>query len=92
VKTKLQGELKEHLRQLHLPTFAAQHAAQAAVAANESWTDDQYLLSLCALELEQREVRRRHKLLQASKLPREKTLENFERPRLKRPVERQFAA
>jgi DNA replication protein DnaC len=90
--TIIKTELKNALRQLHLPAFAANHAAQAAMAANESWTYDQYLLRLSELELGERESRKRLKLLQASRLPREKTLENFERARLKRNVERQFAA
>src|SRR5260370_8114940 len=90
--TIIKTELKNALRQLHLPAFAANHAAQAALAANESWTYDQYLLRLSELELGEREARKRLKLLQASRLPREKTLENFERTRLNRNVERQFAA
>ena len=85
-------ELPAQLRQLHLPGFVSAYAGQSQVAAQESWTYEQYLSSLCALELGQREVRRREKLLAASRLPREKTLANFERQRLKRPVERQFAA
>jgi DNA replication protein DnaC len=85
-------ELQEQLRQLHLPGFGGAYAGQSQIAAQESWTYEQYLSSLCALELGQREVRRKEKLLAASRLPREKTLANFERQRLKRPVERQFAA
>jgi DNA replication protein DnaC len=85
-------ELQEQLRQLHLPGFVGAYAGQSQIAAQESWTYEQYLSSLCALELGQREVRRKEKLLAASRLPREKTLANFERQRLKRPVERQFAA
>lgn len=86
------AELKQALRRLHLPAFAAHHGAQGAVAANESWSYDQYLMRLCELELDERDGRKRRKLLQASRLPREKTLESFERGRLKRNVERQFAA
>ncbi len=92
MKTTLKPHLTKSLKQLHLPTFAEHHAAQAAIAANEGWTYDQFLLSLCELELEQREARKVERLLHASKLPREKTLEQFERARLKRPTERQFAA
>jgi len=88
----LKTELKEALRQLHLPAFATQHGAQSALAASESWSYDQYLLRLCELELGERQSRKRQKLLLASRLPREKTLENFERQRLKRNVERQYAA
>jgi DNA replication protein DnaC len=79
-------------RRARLPEFAAQHSQQSAVAMTENWTYDQYLLRLCQLEPQQREVRRRRKLLAASRLPREKTLDNFERGRLKRNVEREFAA
>ena len=88
----LKPNLTQQLRTLHLPAFAAQYATQGALAATESWTYDQYLQSLCDLEVEQREIRKRQKLLTASRLPREKTLQNFERQRLKRSVERQFAA
>ena len=88
----LKPNLTHQLRTLHLPAFAAQYATQGALAAIESWTYDQYLQSLCDLEIEQREIRKRQKLLTASRLPREKTVQNFERQRLKRSVERQFAA
>lgn len=88
----LKAELKEALKILHLPEFQAQHSAQSALATTEGWTYDQYLLRLCELELQQRELRKRRKLLTASRLPKEKTLESFERNRLKRNVERQFAA
>ncbi|MEP7272749.1 MAG: IS21-like element helper ATPase IstB [Acidobacteriota bacterium] len=90
--TILKGELKQALKRLHLPAFATHHGVQGAVAANESWSYDQYLMRLCELELDERDGRKRQKLLQASRLPREKTLESFERNRLKRNVERQFAA
>jgi len=92
MKQSLKPHLTQSLKQLHLPAFAEHHAAQAAIAANEGWTYDQFLLSLCELELQQREQRKIERLLHASKLPREKTLEQFDRARLKRPVERQLAA
>ena len=90
--SKLKAELQEVLRQLRLPAFATHHGAQCALAASESWTYDQYLLRLSELELGERETRKRQKLLLAARLPREKKLDNFERQRLKRNVERQFAA
>lgn len=90
--TPLKTELKESLKRLLLPAFVAQHATQSVVAANEGWTYDQYLLRLCELEIAQRETRKRQKLMAASRLPREKTLESFDRSRLKRTAERQFAA
>ncbi len=88
----LKPHLTKSLKQLHLPAFAEQHAAQSAIAANEGWSYDQFLLSLCELELAQREARKVERLLGVSKLPREKTLAQFDRSRLKRPTERQFAA
>ncbi len=92
MRTPIKAELKEMLRRLKLPTFATQHAAQSALAASEGWSCDQYLLRLCEMEINERETRKRARMLQASRLPREKTLENFERSRLKRNIERQFAA
>ena len=88
----IKPQLLKSLRGLRLPSFAAHYSAQGALAATEGWTYDQYLLNLCELEMSEREVRRRQKLLQASKLPREKTLESFDRGRLKRNIERQYVA
>jgi DNA replication protein DnaC len=79
------------LKQLHLPAFGENYAPQAALAANEGWPYDRYLLGLCELELAEREQRRNQRLLLDSRLPREKTLETFDRARLKKTVERQFA-
>jgi DNA replication protein DnaC len=79
------------LKQLHLPAFADNYAPQAALAANEGWPYDRYLLGLCELEVAEREQRRNQRLLVDSKLPREKTIETFDRTRLKKTVERQFA-
>jgi DNA replication protein DnaC len=79
------------LKQLHLPAFAEHYAPQAALAGNEGWAHDRYLLGLCELELSEREQRRIQRLLTDSKLPREKTLEMFDRSRIKKTVDRQFA-
>ena len=65
MRTPIKAELKEMLRRLKLPTFAAQHAAQSALAANEGWSCDQYLLRLCEMEINERETRKRERLLQA---------------------------
>jgi DNA replication protein DnaC len=85
-------ELKDALRALRLPVFALEHSATGAVAANEGWTFDRFLLELCQLELARREQHRRQKLLASSRLPREKTLAQFDRKRLKRNADQQFAA
>jgi DNA replication protein DnaC len=83
--------LKNCLRQLQLATFGANFAQQAALAANEGWSYDTYLLNLCQLEIDARRQRKIENLLQASKLPREKTLTTFDRARLKKNVAQQFA-
>src|SRR5438034_4806551 len=83
--------LKNCLRQLQLSTFAANFAQQAALCANEGWSYDNYLLNLCQLEIDARRQRKIENLLQASKLPREKTLTTFDRTRLKKNVAHQFA-
>jgi DNA replication protein DnaC len=65
------------LKQLHLPAFVEHYAPQAALAGNEGWPYDRYLLGLCELELAERDARRIQRLLKDSKLPREKTLGSF---------------
>jgi hypothetical protein len=55
--TPLKAELKDGLRQLRLPEFAAQRSQQSAVAITENRTYDQYPLKLCQLELQLRDVR-----------------------------------
>jgi DNA replication protein DnaC len=69
-------------KQLHLPAFTANFSQHAALAANEGWPYDRYLLQLCELELSERQNRKVQKLLTHSKLPREKTLSTFDRSRL----------
>jgi DNA replication protein DnaC len=87
----IRARLKECLQQLQLSAIADNFAQQVALAANEGWAYDQLLLNLCELELDSRRQRKIQKLLQASKLPREKTLASFDRARLKKNVEKQFA-
>jgi DNA replication protein DnaC len=84
-------DLREALRHLRLPVFAARHAELGAMAANEDWSFDRFLLELARLELAERGEHRRQRLLAASRLPRSKTLVSFERNRLKRSVDRQLA-
>lgn len=79
------------LKQLHLPAFLEHYAPQAALAINEGWPYDRYLLGLCELELSEREQRRIQRLMMDSRLPREKTLEAFDRKRLRKTADRQFS-
>jgi DNA replication protein DnaC len=59
-------ELKESLKKLWLSEFAEQYAIQGALAASEGWSYEQYLQRLCDLELQERESRKRQKLMQAA--------------------------
>lgn len=86
------AHLGECLKELHLPSFGKHHDAQGTLACEEGWPYDRYLLGLCELELEERRERKIQRLLNASRLPREKTLSIFDRTRLARPVARRFEA
>ena len=88
----IKPQITDCLRRLHLPAFIANFAPQAALATNDGWPYDRYLLNLCQLELAEREQRKRERLLRASRLLREKTLSAFERNRLKKSVAQQLAA
>ena len=85
-------QITDSLKQLRLPAFVANFSPQAALATNEGWPYDRYLLNLCKLELEEREQRKIKKLQHSSRLPREKTLSAFDRSRLKKAVDRQVSA
>lgn len=74
--------LKTCLKQLRLPTIAANAFTHAGLAANEGWPYDRYLSELCELELVERSQRRIQRLLADSKLPREKTSDAFDKGRL----------
>jgi DNA replication protein DnaC len=90
--TTIKPQITDCLKQLRLPAFVANFSPQAALAANEGWPYDRYLLNLCKLELEEREQRKIKKLQHSSRLPREKTLSAFDRSRLKKAVDRQVSA
>ena len=51
------------LHQLHLPAFVDNYNPQAALATNDGWPYDRYLLTLCELELEERRQRKTERLL-----------------------------
>ena len=87
----IKPRMTDCLKQLRLPAFAENYAPQAALAGNEGWPYDRYLLGLCELELAARDQRRNERLLAESKLPRQKTLEAFDRRRMKKSVDRQIA-
>lgn len=74
----LEATIRQHCKQLHLPTVSAQFVrlADQAVKANRSHPG--YLEALLCAELEERERRTVERRLREARLPRMKTLEDFE--------------
>jgi DNA replication protein DnaC len=75
-------ELDGYLRELHLPAIRQCFEEKARQAERETLSYEQYLLELMERECQDRRAGRITRLLQASKLPLEKTLENFDMKRL----------
>jgi DNA replication protein DnaC len=82
-------ELKEQLRELRLPMFREHFQERGDQAARESLSYPQYLAELARLECQARRQRRIQRLLEQSRLPREKTWDNFDWQRIPLPVARQ---
>lgn len=80
------------LKSFRLPTFAREYAVVATQAAKEGVTHEAYLLALSRQEASERAERRVERLLWDSRLPREKTLGNFNLQRLPAKVRSAFAA
>jgi len=70
------------LKSFKLPTFAREYAAVGATAAREGLTHPAYLLALARLEAHERAGRRTQRLLEESRLPKEKSLASFDLSRL----------
>jgi DNA replication protein DnaC len=85
-------ELTEYLRELHLPAIRRSFEDSARQAERESLGYEQYLLEVVERECQERRANRITRLLQASKLPLEKTLENFDLKRLPVKAARQVKA
>jgi DNA replication protein DnaC len=86
------GELTEYLRELHLPAIRRCFEDKARQAERETLSYEQYLLELVERECQERRENRIVRLLQGSKLPLEKTLENFDLKRLPVKAGRQVKA
>lgn len=74
--------LEMMLKSFKLPTFAREYAAVGATAAREGLTHPAYLLALARLEAHERAGRRTQRLLEESRLPKEKSLASFDLSRL----------
>jgi len=83
--------LELRLKAFRLPSFLAYYAAYAERAAKGGWNHVQYLDELAAIEAQERAERRISRLLNDSKLPREKTLSTLELNRFPASVRTQIA-
>jgi len=84
-----QGQLTQHLRDLHLPTIRECYSEAADKARQEDLTYEQYLGELVQRESEVRRENRIERLLRESQLPLEKSLAAFDLKRLPRKVAQQ---
>jgi DNA replication protein DnaC len=82
--------LVENLKELRLQAMLACFEDTARRAEKETLSYEQYLLELSERECERRNDNRIRRLLQASDLPMEKSLENFDQKRLPAKVSRQL--
>lgn len=82
--------LASQLRALKLPGFARDFATVASTAEAQGWSMRQFLQHLAENELQDRKTKRIARNLQASNLPREKTLATLEVERLTAPMRRQL--
>lgn len=89
MSTELRSALTAGLKELQLPTFRDCYEQAAQSAENNNWTCEQYLLELTEQEVCIRRQNKVARLLKASKLPLEKTLETFDLQRLPAKVARQ---
>jgi DNA replication protein DnaC len=79
VEAKLEEALiKQHCQQLRLPSVATQFNRMAEQAIKEQQTHVQYLTMLLGAEVEDRERRAVEKRLREARLPRHKTIEEFD--------------
>jgi DNA replication protein DnaC len=82
MKKDMRKQLTELLKELHLPMFREYHAEYAIKAMNEGLSYEQYLHELAQIECDVRRANKIVRLVKASRLPMEKTLENFNLKRL----------
>ncbi len=85
-------ELAEYLRELYLPAIGRCFEEKARQAERETMGYEQYLLELVERECQERREKRIERLLRASKLPLEKTLDGFDMKRLPQKAARQAKA
>lgn len=89
---ELKTSLTQCLYELHLPTVRACYEQQADQARQENITYEYYLAEVMEREREVRSHNRIERMLRESKLPLEKTLDNFEMDRLSSKLKTQVKA
>ena len=82
MKKNLRKQLTGLLKELHLPMFREYHAEYAVKAISEGLSYEQYLHELAQVECDVRRANKIVRLVKASRLPMEKTLEDFNLKRL----------
>jgi len=92
VPRDVKKELTVYLRELHLPAVRRCFEEKARQAERETLGYEQYLLELIERECQKRREHRITRLLRESRLPLEKTLENFDLKRLPAKAARQVQA
>ena len=91
-KTRTDATLPMLLRSFRLPAFVREYGSIADRAAAEGLSHAEYLLVLAEVEASERDARRTARLLEESRLPREKTLSNYKLDRLPAKARTAFAA
>jgi DNA replication protein DnaC len=86
---RMNKQLIELLKELHLPMFREYHQEFAQKAIAEELGYEEYLYELAQRECEVRRANKIERLVKASKLPLEKTLQTFELNRLPLGIRRQ---
>lgn len=81
-KIKMEEELKNQLKDLHLTTIRKSYPDIASMARRETLSYEEFLFELLKEESEVRQNRRRERLLRASRIPVDKNINTFDLKRL----------
>ena len=87
----LERALVQGLRELRMPGIRNSFPEMAALARQESLSFERFLLALVEQEQQSRTNHRNQRFLRASDLPREKTLDQFDRTSLPAPINHQLS-
>lgn len=85
-------ELADYLKKLRLSEMCKCYKEQADMARRENLSYEEYLFELAGSEYEQRRNNRIDRRIRESRLPLEKTLQNFDRKRLSSKINGQLSA